>query len=238
MFNHSKMILDPLVSDVGYDKEKPEMDDGRSSLRWWIFQRMTLKGTVSPLTSSLSGGCRQIGASRAIKSVRGGAAWPCFHRYQFRVRQDVQPWTVVRLIFPRWWPSPRVPTRRNSFDNRRRRRNRNSQALPSKSRWECFLLRIRFEEWENVMYRMVDTMTMPTLCRARICVCGGGIYEKELWFCDSRCYTSIAVSCFALCASFRFFRLYNQMLKRFCVSLNEGVKWLILDIRKYKWSLK
>ena len=56
MFNHSKMILDPLVSDVGYDKEKPEMDDGRSSLRWWISQRMTLKSTVSPLTSSLSGG--------------------------------------------------------------------------------------------------------------------------------------------------------------------------------------
>lgn len=64
MFNHSKMILDPLVSDVGYDKEKPEMDDGRSSLRWWISQRMTLKSTVSPLTSSLSGrGCRQIAAS-------------------------------------------------------------------------------------------------------------------------------------------------------------------------------
>lgn len=31
MFDHSKMILDPLVSDVGYDKEKPEMDDPLSA---------------------------------------------------------------------------------------------------------------------------------------------------------------------------------------------------------------
>lgn len=141
------------------------------------------------------------------KSVREGAACPCLHRYRFRVRQGVHPWTVVRLIFPRWWPSPRVPTK--FLRQQEGGRNKNSQALPSKSRWECFLLRIRFEEWENVMYRMVDTMTMRTLCRAqiclRVCVCGGGIYEKELWFCDSRCYTSIAVSCSALCVLFVFY---------------------------------
>lgn len=233
MFNHSKMILDPLVSDVGYDKEKPEMDDGRSSLRWWIFQRMTLKSTVSPLTSSLSGGVQTNRSKRTIKSVREEAACPCLHRYRFRVRQGVQPWTVVRLIFPRWWPSPRVPTRRNSFDDRRR----NSQALPSKSRWECFLLRIRFEEWENLMYRMVDTMTMWTLCRARICV------ETEFMRrnCDSTTVDVIRVSLFRVlrCAFFSFSRLYNQMLKRFCVSLDEGMKWLILDTGdKYELSLK
>lgn len=113
------------------------------------------------------------------------------------------------------------------FENRTR--NRNSQALPSKSRWECFLLRIRFEEWENVMYRMVDTMTMRTLCRARVCVCVEAEFMRRN--CDSATVDVIRVSLFRVprCAFLSFFKLYNQMLKRFCVSLDEGVKWSILD---------
>lgn len=77
------------------------------------------------------------------------------------------------------------------------------------------------------MYRTVDTMTMRTLCCARVCV------EAEFMRrnCDSATVDVIRVSLFRVprCAFLSFFRLYNQMLKRFCVSLDEGVKWSILD---------
>lgn len=184
MFNHSKMILDPLVSDVGYDKEKPEMDDGRSSLRWWISQRMTLKSTVSPLTSSLSGGdadkSQQADDKKCPRRSRVSVFAPIsISRQARRAALDCCQAYFSKMVA--------IPARADTSKFLRQQeggRNKNSQALPSKSRWECFLLRIRFEEWENVMYRMVDTMTMRTLCRAqiclRVCVCGGGIYEKEL----------------------------------------------------------
>lgn len=211
MFNHSKMILDPLVSDVGYDKEKPEMDDGRSSLRWWISQRMTLKSTVSPLTSSLSGGdadkSQQGDDKKCPRRSRVSVFAPIsISRQARRAALDCCQAYFSKMVA--------IPARADTSKFLRQQeggRNKNSQALPSKSRWECFLLRIRFEEWENVMYRMVDTMTMRTLCRAQIClrVCVCVCVEAEFMRrnCDSATVDVIRVSLFRVlrCAFFSFF---------------------------------
>lgn len=118
------------------------------------------------------------------KSVREGAACPCLHRYRFRVRQGVQPWTVVRLIFPRWWPSPRVPTRRNSFDNKRGGGTRIRKRCLRNLDGNVSYCGSDSKNGKTLCIVCIDTMTMRTLCRAQIClrvyVCGGGIYEKEL----------------------------------------------------------
>lgn len=121
MFNHSKMILDPLVSDVGYDKEKPEMDDGRSSLRWWISQRMTLKSTVSPLTSSLSGrGCRQIAASGRQKVSEKEPRVRVCTDIDFALGKACSLGLLLGLFFQDGGhPRACRNARRNSFDNKR-----------------------------------------------------------------------------------------------------------------------
>lgn len=68
-----------------------------------------------------------------------------------------------------------------------------------------------------------------TLSCACVCVCVEAEFMRRN--CDSATVDVIRVSLFRVprCAFLSFFKLYNQMLKRFCVSLDEGVKWSILD---------
>lgn len=210
MFNHSKMILDPLVSDVGYDKEKPEMDDGRSSLRWWISQRMTLKSTVSPLTSSLSGrGCRQIAASGRQKVSEKEPRVRVCTDIDFALGKACSLGLLLGLFFQDGG-HPRA-CRRNSFDNKRgggttirKRCLRNLDGNVSYCGSDS-------KNGKTLCIVCIDTMTMRTLCRAQIClrVCVCVCVEAEFMRrnCDSATVDVIRVSLFRVlrCAFFSFF---------------------------------